>query len=55
MQTNFDLFIHFKMGLQDLDGMIPWERDVYIELIKRHVEEENKKIREQESGLRTRH
>ena len=45
MQTNFDLF---KMGLQDLDGMIPWERDVYIELIKQHVEEENKKIREQQ-------
>jgi|TARA_R100001129_G_scaffold164841_1_gene131186 hypothetical protein len=36
------------MGLQDLDGMIPWERDVYIELIKQHVEEENKKIREQQ-------
>ena len=28
--------------------MIPWERDVYIELIKQHVEEENKKIREQQ-------
>ena len=36
------------MGLQDLDGMIPWERDVYIELIKQHVEEENKKIREKQ-------
>ena len=36
------------MRLQDLDGMIPWERDVYIELIKQHVEEENKKIREQQ-------
>ena len=38
------------MGLQDLDDMIPWERDVYIELIKPHVEEENRKIREAQNA-----
>ena len=43
------------MGLQDLDDMIPWERDVYIELIKQHVEEENRKIRERENGVRGRY
>jgi hypothetical protein len=29
--------------------MIPWERDIYIELLRRHIEEENSKIRDQQN------
>jgi hypothetical protein len=26
--------------------MIPWEREVYVSLLKQHVEEENEKMRQ---------
>jgi len=25
--------------------MMPWERDIYLALLKQHIEEENEKIR----------
>ena len=32
---------HHKYSLTELEGMIPWEREIYITLLKNHVEEEN--------------
>lgn len=26
--------------------MIPWEREVYVSLLKQHIEEENEKMRQ---------
>ncbi len=53
IRTNSDLFLHFKMTLSELESMLPWERDIYIELIKQHIEEENKNIRERNNAKRT--
>jgi|TARA_Y100001937_G_scaffold57263_1_gene78541 hypothetical protein len=46
IKTNSDLFIHFNMNYSDIEMMMPWERDIYIELIKQHIDKENQKIRE---------
>ena len=32
--------------------MIPWEREIYVGLVVKHVEEENKRIEEQERKMR---
>ncbi len=32
--------------------MLPWEREIYVGLVVKHVEEENKKIEEQERKMR---
>jgi len=32
---------HHKYSLSDLENMIPWERDVYLSLLKQYIEEEN--------------
>ena len=32
--------------------MIPWEREIYVGLVVKHVEEENKKIEEQQRKMR---
>tara|TARA_A100001011_G_C13800404_1_gene630774 strand:- start:211 stop:336 length:126 start_codon:yes stop_codon:yes gene_type:complete len=29
--------------LSDLEGMIPWEREIYLTLLMQHIEEEKKK------------
>lgn len=38
---------HHKYGFDDINNMFPWERDIYVELLRQHLEEEKKKIEEQ--------
>ena len=37
---------HHKYSLTELEGMIPWERDIYITMLIQYIEEENRKIKE---------
>ena len=37
---------HHKFSLFELEGMIPYERDVYVLLLKQWIEEENERVRE---------
>ncbi len=41
------------MSLLETDMMIPWERDIYVELVKQYIEEENKKLRERQNARQT--
>jgi hypothetical protein len=34
---------HHKYSLTELENMIPWEREVYIALLRQYIEEENQK------------
>tara|TARA_A100001391_G_scaffold49748_1_gene30110 strand:+ start:514 stop:642 length:129 start_codon:yes stop_codon:yes gene_type:complete len=34
---------HHKYSLSDIENMIPWEREIYISLLKNYIEEENLK------------
>ena len=43
---------HHKYSLTELENMLPWEREIYIGLVVKHVEEENKRIEEQERKMR---
>ena len=38
---------HHKYSLGDIENMMPWERDIYVNLLQQHIKEENDKIREQ--------
>ena len=49
-KTNFALMQHHKYSLTELENMIPWEREVYLNLLQRYIEEENLKA-QQEQGL----
>jgi hypothetical protein len=40
-KTNFALIQHHKYSLTEIENMIPWEREVYIALLKQYIEEEN--------------
>jgi hypothetical protein len=37
---------HHKYSLGELEGMIPWERDIYISLLTQYIEEENEKMKQ---------
>ena len=39
---------HHKYSLSDVENLIPWERDIYVELLLKHLEEE-KELQEEQS------
>ncbi len=34
---------HHKYSISDLENMIPWERDVYVQMLINYIKEENEK------------
>ena len=38
---------HHKYSLTELEGMIPWERDIYINLLMQHLEEERERQKQE--------
>jgi hypothetical protein len=41
---------HHKYSLTELEGMLPWEREIYVDMLLEHIKEENKKIEERNRG-----
>jgi hypothetical protein len=44
-KVNFSLMQHHKYSLTELENMLPWEREIYLSLLKQYIEEENLKQR----------
>jgi len=42
-QTNFALMQHHKYSLSELEGMLPWEREIYVSLLSNYIKEEELK------------
>ena len=47
MLTNFSLMQHHNYNLTELEGMMPWEREVYVDMLVAYIKDENKRIEEQ--------
>jgi len=43
MTTNFSLIHHHKYSLTELENMMPWEREIYVEMLAQFIKEKNKK------------
>ena len=41
---------HHNYSLSDLENMLPWEREIYVDMLLEHIKEENKKQEEQNGG-----
>ena len=39
---------HHKYSLTELDNMMPWEREIYVNLLAKWIKEENERIKEEE-------
>ena len=44
---------HHNYALGDLENMMPWEREIYVEMLIQHIKEENKKREEEAQKART--
>lgn len=51
-KTNFALMQHHKYSLTELENMIPWERFIYIDLLKEHIKEQDQKMRDQATTIK---
>jgi len=40
---------HHKYSLSELENMLPWEREIYVNLLVQHIKEENEKQRERQN------
>ena len=49
-KINFSLMQYHKYSLTEIENMIPWERDIYVELLKQHLEEEREKQKQESNG-----
>jgi hypothetical protein len=38
---------HHHYSLTELDNLIPWEKQIYVDMLINHLEEENERIKEQ--------
>jgi len=45
---------HHKYSLTELENMIPWERDIYVNMLIQYIEEENEKIKQQQTSMKKR-
>ena len=43
---------YHKYSLTEIENMIPWERDIYVELLRSHLEDEKQrqKMQNQQNG-----
>ncbi len=41
---------HHKYSLTEVENLIPWEREIYIMLLMKWIEEENERQKKQQQG-----
>ena len=46
---NFSLMQFHKYSLTEIENMIPWERDIYVQMLMNHLEEE--KLKQQQANV----
>lgn len=47
-KTNFGMIEHHHWSLSELEGMMPWERYAYIDMLQEYLQEEEKKAKQRE-------
>ena len=43
-QTNFALIQHHKYSLSELESLYPYERDLYVDMLKDYLKEEQQRM-----------
>ena len=43
---------HHKYNITEIENMIPWERDIYVGMLRNHIKEENEKIQQRQERMK---
>ena len=49
-KINFALIQYHKYSLTEIENMMPWERDIYVGLLRQHLEEEELKRKQEQAN-----
>ena len=41
---------HHKYSLSEIEDMMPWERDIYLDMLITYIKEENEKQKQREAN-----
>ena len=41
---------HHKYSLTEIENMIPWEREIYLDMLITYIKEENEKRKQEEAN-----
>ena len=47
MSTNFSLMQHHNYSLSDIENMMPWEREIYVDMLVNYIKEQNEKRKQE--------
>ena len=43
---------HHKYSLSEIENMMPWEREIYVDMLINYIKEENEKQKQREAERR---
>lgn len=49
IKSNFNLIHHHKWSLSEIDGMMPWEKHIYVELLNAYIKEQEDLARQKDN------
>ena len=49
-EANFQMMQHHKYSLSEIDNLIPWEKEVYIDMLIEHLKEEKQRQEQEARG-----
>jgi hypothetical protein len=49
-KLNFSLLQRFQYSLTELENMIPFERDIYLDMLSKYLDEQNKELQQNAKG-----
>ena len=47
-KTNFAMMQHHKYSLEEIENMLPWEREIYIGLLTKFLEDEKERLKKEQ-------
>jgi hypothetical protein len=49
LKSNFNLMHHHRWSLSDVEGMMPWEKYIYVDMLNAWVKEQDDLAKQQET------
>ena len=43
---------HHKYSVSEIENMMPWERDVYVDMLSTQIKEENERNKQKNAGTK---
>jgi hypothetical protein len=51
-KTNFGMMQHHNYSLEELENMMPWEREIYVDMLVAHIKEEKMRREEEQRKMK---